>query len=195
VLILEDVAYRELAWGGDPLPTLWSLAPEAVVQAGTFSKVFFPGVRLGWAAGPEPVVAQLAAAKANTDQCAGALGQRMVEEYGRGGHFERQVPRACELYASHWRALAGALRAHLPDGVAWTEPTGGFLTWLTLPEHLDAMVLRDAATDAGVAYVPGAPFYASGRGANELRLSFSALGEDDLAEAGQRLASVIRAAS
>ena len=194
VLILEDIAYRELAWGAEPLPSLWSLDPDAVVQAGTFSKVFFPGVRLGWAAGPEEVVAQLAAAKANTDQCASALAQRMVEAYGRGGHFDRELPRARELYASHWRALDGALREHMPDGVAWTEPTGGFLTWVELPSGLDAMALREAATAGGVAYVPGAPFYASDAGANELRLSFSALGEDDLAEAGRRLASVVRAA-
>src|SRR5215218_4691898 len=119
VAILEDVAYRELAWGAEPLPTLWSLAPDVVVQAGTFSKVFFPGVRLGWASGPEEIVAQLAAAKANTDQCASALGQRMVEEYGRGGHFERELPGARALYASHWRALDGALHEHMPDGVAW----------------------------------------------------------------------------
>ena len=194
VLILEDVAYRELAWGAEPLPSLWSLAPDVVVQAGTFSKVFFPGVRLGWAAGPEEVVAQLAAAKANTDQCASALAQRMVEEYGRGGHFDRELPRARELYASHWRALDGALREHMPAGVAWTEPTGGFLSWVELPEQLDALALRDAATEGGVAYVPGAPFYASDAGASELRLSFSALGEADLAEAGRRLAAVIRAA-
>jgi 2-aminoadipate transaminase len=194
VLILEDVAYRELAWGTEPLPTLWSLAPDAVLQAGTFSKVFFPGVRLGWAAGPPELIAQLAAAKANTDQCAGALGQRMVEEYGRGGHFEIQLPRARELYAAHWRALDGALRAAMPGGVSWTEPTGGFLTWVALPDGLDAMQLREAALDAGVAFVPGAPFYASGAGANELRLSFSALAPADLAEAGARLGSAIRSA-
>ena len=191
VLLLEDVAYRELAWGAEPLPTLWSLAPDVVVQAGTFSKIFFPGVRLGWAAGPPEIVSQLAAAKANTDQCASALGQRMVEEYGRGGHFETSLPRACELYGSHWRALDGALRATMPSGVGWTQPTGGFLTWVTLPEGLDAMELRSSALEAGVAYVPGAPFYAGDAGANELRLSFSALGEADLAEAGRRLGSVI----
>jgi len=194
VLIVEDVAYRELAWRAEPLPTLWSLAPDAVVQAGTFSKVFFPGVRLGWAAGPDEVIEQLAAAKANTDQCAGALGQRMVEDYGRAGHFETHLPRARELYASHWRALDGALREHMPAGVGWTEPTGGFLTWVELPGGLDAMALRDAALDAGVAYVPGTPFYASDDGANELRLSFSHLDEAELAEAGARLAAVIRAA-
>ena len=191
VPVLEDVAYRELAWGGSPLPTLWSLAPDVVVQAGTFSKIFFPGVRLGWAAGPPEIVTQLAAAKANTDQCAGALGQRMLEEYGRGGHFDTSLPRACELYGSHWRALDGALRASMPDGVTWTQPTGGFLTWVELPDGLDAMELRDAALEAGVAYVPGAPFYAGDAGANTLRLSFSALDEADLAEAGRRLGSVI----
>jgi 2-aminoadipate transaminase len=115
----------------------------------------------------------------------------MVEEYGRGGHFERELPRARELYASHWRALDGALRAEMPDGVSWTEAAGGFLTWLRLPEGLDAMELRPAAVDGGVSYVPGAPFYAGEQGAGELRLSFSALGEDDLAEAGRRLAAVI----
>jgi 2-aminoadipate transaminase len=148
-------------------------------------------VRLGWAAGPPAIVSELAAAKANTDQCASALGQRMVEEYGRGGHFETSLPRACELYGSHWRALDGALRATMPSGVGWTQPTGGFLTWVTLPEGLDAMGLRSSALEAGVAYVPGAPFYAGSAGANELRLSFSALGEAELAEAGRRLGSVL----
>ena len=108
VLVLEDVAYRELSFDGSVLPTLWSLAPEVVVQAGTFSKIFFPGVRLGWAVGPGEVIAQMAAAKQTTDQCAGALGQRMVEEYGRGGHFERHLPEARALYASHWSAHSSA---------------------------------------------------------------------------------------
>ena len=113
VLIFEDVAYRELSFGGDSLPTLWSLGPDVVLQAGTFSKVFCPGVRLGWAAGPAELVAQLAAAKQNTDQCAGALGQRMVEEYGRAGHFERALPSTRALYAAHWAALSrGAGGAH-----------------------------------------------------------------------------------
>ena len=109
VLIFEDVAYRELSFDGTSLPSLWSLAPDVVLQAGTFSKSFFPGVRLGWAAGPADVVAELAAAKQNTDQCAGGLGQRLVEEYGRAGGFERHLPAARALYASHWAALSDAL--------------------------------------------------------------------------------------
>jgi 2-aminoadipate transaminase len=194
VLILEDVAYRELAFDGAALPSLWSLAPDVVLQAGTFSKTFFPGVRLGWAVGPRDVVAELAAAKQNTDQCAGGLGQRMVEAYGRAGHFERHLPAARALYASHWRALEAAFHRHLPDGCRWSEPTGGFLAWLALPEPLDALALRPAAIAAGVAYVPGRPFYAGDHGRHELRLSFSHLDEGELDVAVERLAGVVERA-
>ena len=191
VLILEDVAYREISFGGDALPSLWSLAPDVVVQAGTFSKIFCPGVRLGWAAGPREVIAQLAAAKQTTDQCAGGLGQKMVEAYGRAGHFERQIPASRELYASHWRALDRGLRAHMPDGVTWSEPLGGFFSWITLPEGIDTIALRPLAIEAGVSYVPGAPF---GGAPNELRVAFSYLGEPELESAASRLSSVVSSA-
>jgi 2-aminoadipate transaminase len=192
VLIFEDVAYRDLSFDGTVLPSLWSLAPDVVVQAGTFSKVFCPGFRLGWAVGPPELIAKLASAKQNTDQCAGALGQRMVEEYGRAGHFDRGIPKARALYASHWAATEAALREHMPEGVRWSEPTGGMFTWLEVPEGLDTLELRDAAIAAGVAYVPGAPFYPNHGGEREMRLSFSALAEPDLAEAIRRLAGVIQ---
>jgi 2-aminoadipate transaminase len=192
VLVFEDVAYRELSFDGEALPSLWSLAPDVVLQAGTFSKTFFPGVRLGWATGPPDVVAELVAAKQNTDQCAGGLGQRLVEEYGRAGGFERHLPAARALYASHWAALSAALKRHIPDEVHWTEPKGGFLTWLTLPHDLDTRAMRPAALAAGVAYVPGPPFHVGEGGENAMRLSFSHLTEAELETAAERLASVVR---
>ena len=195
VLIVEDVAYREMAFDdAATLPSLWSLGPDIVLQAGTFSKIFCPGVRLGWAAGPAAVVEQLAAAKQLTDQCAGGLGQRMVEEYGRAGHFERTIPKARALYASHWRALSAALSRELGDICSWSEPTGGFFSWLTLPDGVDSVALRPAAVEAGVTYVPGPPFYSDDGGSGELRLSFSHLRADEYDEAVRRLAGVIRAA-
>jgi 2-aminoadipate transaminase len=194
VLIFEDVAYRELRFGGSELPTLWSLGPDVVLQAGTFSKSFFPGVRLGWATGPSEVDAELAAAKQTTDQCAGGLGQRLLEEYGRAGGFERHLPAARALYASRWAALSAALTHHMPGEVEWTEPAGGFLTWLTLPEGLDTLAMRPAATAAGVAYVPGPPFHVGDGGHNTLRLSFGHLTETELGTAVERLAAVIRSA-
>ena len=190
VLILEDVAYRELAFGGDPLPSLWSLGPDVVVQAGTFSKLFAPGVRMGWAVGPSEVIAQLAAAKQTTDQCSGALGQKLVEAYGRGGHFERRLPSARGLYASHWQAMEAALRSHMPAGCTWSSPSGGFFSWLRVPE-VDTIALRPTASEGGVSYVPGAPFYAGEGGRDELRLSFSYLAEAELGTAVARLAAVI----
>jgi 2-aminoadipate transaminase len=192
VLIFEDVAYRELSFDGQSRPTLWSLAPDVVVQAGTFSKSYFPGVRLGWAVGPSELIAELAAAKLNTDQCAGGLGQRLVEEYGRAGGFERHLPAARALYGSHWAALSAALKQHMPEGCAWTEPAGGFLAWLTLPEELDVFALRPAAIEAGVAYVPGPPFHVGDEGRSSMRLSFSHLSESELETAVERLASVVR---
>ena len=90
-LILEDVAYRELGFSDEALPSLWSLAPDVVVQAGTTSKTFFPGVRLGWAVGPADVSARLVSAKQTTDQCAGALGQRLFEESVRRGWIDEQL--------------------------------------------------------------------------------------------------------
>jgi 2-aminoadipate transaminase len=115
----------------------------------------------------------------------------MVEEYGRAGGFARHLPGARALYESHWVALSASLERHMPEGVGWTEPTGGFLTWVTLPEGLDTFALRPAALAAGVAYVPGPPFRG---GPNTMRLSFSALDEGELATAAERLAGVVREA-
>jgi 2-aminoadipate transaminase len=116
----------------------------------------------------------------------------MVEEYGRAGHFDTGVPRAQALYASHWAALSASLSAHMPDGVEWSEPTGGMFTWLELPEGLDALALRDAATEAGVAYVPGAPFYAATPETSTLRLCFVTQTPEEIAEGLRRLGTGLR---
>src|SRR3954451_8542276 len=115
-LIVEDVAYRELYFGDDALPSLWSAAPDVVVQAGTTSKTFAPGVRLGWAAGPAEIVEKLADAKQNTDQCSGGLGQRMLEEYIRRGWIEEQLAKSRALYRAKCDTLLAALEAHMPEG-------------------------------------------------------------------------------
>lgn len=193
VLIVEDVAYRELGFADGVAarqPSLWSLAPDNVVQIGTFSKTFFPGVRLGWAAGPPEVVAQLVIAKQNSDQCAGALGQRMVEEFIRGGHFDAQVARARALYRRRGEATVQALRAYLPPDVSWTEPTGGFFTWLHVP-GVDTVTLAAAARDLNVAFVPGAAFFAERIEHEYLRLSFSRVTEPDIDDGMRRLAAAI----
>jgi len=188
-LVVEDVAYRELGFDGSALPSLWSLAPDVVVQAGTTSKTFFPGVRLGWAVGPAEVVAQLVSAKQNTDQCSGALGQRLYEEYVRRGWIEEQLRASRALYAEKWTLLRDALERFMPAGVEWTTPRGGFFTWLTLP--VDATEVARRAAEQNVGVVPGALFYADGSGASKLRLSFSMVDESQIATGIETLGSLV----
>lgn len=193
-LILEDVAYRELGFDDVRPPSLWTLAPDMVVQAGTFSKIFFPGVRLGWAAGPPVIIDQLCTAKQNSDQCSGALGQRMLEEYGHGGHLDAQLVASRALYERRAGLITRALAEHMPAGTTWTTPRGGFFTWLTLPEGVDTVTLTPAARAAKVAYVPGRPFYTDGAGARQLRLAYSRVADDLISEGVRRLADLTRGA-
>jgi 2-aminoadipate transaminase len=193
-LILEDVAYRELGFDAAAPPSLWSAAPDVVIQAGTFSKTFFPGVRLGWAAGPPEVIAQLVTAKQNSDQCSGALGQRMLEEYGRGGHLDRQLVASRALYERRADAMGRALAEHMPDGTSWTTPRGGFFTWLTAPDGIDTVALSAAARARKVAYVPGRPFYPGDGGAAQMRLAYSRVEDHLIDEGARRLGGLIRTA-
>ncbi|MGI8524134.1 MAG: PLP-dependent aminotransferase family protein [Nocardioides sp.] len=192
VLIVEDVAYRELGFDDSDRPSLWSIAPDITVQIGTFSKVFFPGIRLGWAAGPAPVIAELVVAKQNSDQCAGALGQRLVEEYLRGGHLDRALPRARELYRSRGLEMDAALTRHFGGVGEWTTPRGGFFCWLRVP-GADTTALAPAALAAAVAYVPGEGFFTEPGNVEYLRLSFSRVEQHEIDPGIARLADIVRA--
>jgi 2-aminoadipate transaminase len=179
-VIFEDVAYRDLEFGEASLPSLWSLAPDVVVQAGTTSKTFFPGVRLGWAASPASISAHLVSAKQNTDQCAGALGQRFFEEYVRRGYLDEQLAASRRLYAGKGERMLAALERAMPRETRWTIPRGGFFSWLTLPAGVDAGVLAAEAVAHGVGIVPGGLFYPDGRGNANVRLSFSLVDESQI---------------
>lgn len=191
VLVVEDVAYRELAFDGSVEPSLWSIGPDVVVQVGTFSKIFAPGVRLGWAVGPAEVVSAMTAAKQNSDQCAGALGQLLAARFVEQGHLERNLVAARALYQSRADAMLTALEEHMPAEVEWTRPRGGFFVWLTAPDRIDARSLVARAADVGVAYVPGSPFFTDGRGASCIRLAFSRATEADIAEGVARLGKLL----
>ncbi len=172
-LIVEDVAYRELGFSDETLASLWSLAPDTVVQLGTTSKTLFPGVRLGWAIAPADISARLVSAKQNTDQCAAALGQRLFEESARRGWLDEQVSRSRELYRRKCERMLEALERSMPQEARWTRPQGGFFSWLTLPSGTDSVDLALRAVERGVGVVPGTLFFADDRGADTVRLSFS----------------------
>jgi 2-aminoadipate transaminase len=191
-LIVEDVAYRELYFEHEPVASFWALAPDVSVQIGTFSKTFLPGFRLGWAAGPAKLIAGLINAKQLTDQCAGALGQSLLEWYGRSGHMDSQVARSRALYQRRRDLLIEALEQNMPSHVRWTRPEGGFFAWLTLGVKADTTDLAAKARERGVAFVPGAPFYAKDQGHEQLRLSYSCVADSDIADGVQRLAQLFR---
>jgi len=184
------VAYRELSFDGDSLASLWSLGTDIVVQVGTTSKTLFPGVRLGWAAGPAGVVDRLVEAKQVTDQCAGALGQRLFEEADRRGWIDEQVARSRALYRRKCERMLAALQRAMPDSARWTTPRGGFFSWLTLP-GVDAVELAERAAERGVAVVPGMLFFPDRRGAETVRLSFSLVDEERIDDGIERLGSLL----
>jgi 2-aminoadipate transaminase len=190
-LVVEDVAYRDLAYGDAPPPTLWAQGHDVVVQIGTFSKTFCPGVRLGWAVGPDEVVAKLRWAKQNTDQCTAALGQRLLEEYGRRGLLDEQVAHSRELYRPRRDAMLAGFERELGGRASWTRPDGGFFSWLDLPRGLEAVAFAGQALEAGVAVVPGPPFYIDGGGGHQIRLSFSRATEEEIAEGVRLLAGLL----
>jgi 2-aminoadipate transaminase len=189
-LVVEDVAYRELGFGGASSRSLWSLGPDIVVQVGTTSKTLFPGVRLGWAAGPAGVVGRLVSAKQLTDQCAGALGQRLFEESERRGLIDEQLTRSQALYRRKCERMLAALSRSMPGSARWTKPRGGFFSWLTLP-GVDTVELAERAIELGVAAVPGLLFFPDDRGTDSLRLSFSLVDEEKIDDGIERLGAML----
>ncbi len=195
VPVAEDVAYRELAFDPEDRPSLWSLGPDVVVQVGTFSKIFFPGVRLGWAAGDPALVAAMTVAKQGSDQCAGGLGQWLAERYLAGGHLEAGLRAARSLYAERASALGSALARHLPQGCTWTRPEGGFFAWVSAPAGVDTAALVPEAHRQGVAYVPGVPFFPGRNETRHLRLSYSRATAEQIDEGVRRLGRVLAQAT
>ena len=137
---------------------------------------------------------RLTVAKQNSDQCSGALGQRMLEEYGRSGQMDRQLVSSRALYARRAELMAHALTAHMPEGTTWTTPAGGFYIWLTAPDGLDTVALSAAARARKVAYVPGRPFYPGDQGTAQIRLAYSRVADDLIDEGIRRIGEVLTTA-
>ena len=170
--LVEDDPYGELWYREAPPASLRLHAPERTLRVGSFSKVLAPGLRLGYVVGPRAAIDLLARLKQATDLHTATLTQHVVARVLRDGLLDAQLPRVRRLYASRAAAMLAALRAHMPDGVRWTEPQGGMFVWLTVPAAVDTLRLLDRAIAAGVAFVPGAPFYADSPRRDTLRLSF-----------------------
>lgn len=175
LLIIEDDAYFDLYFTEDAsrLVPLAALRPERVVYLGTFSKVLAPGLRTAWLRAPEEIAAKIEVAKEGADLSSSVLDQSIVIEAIREGLIERRLPELRGFYRVRCEAMLDALERFAPPGSRWTKPIGGFFILMELAEGADATAMLPDAIEAGVAYVPGQPFFVDGSGANTLRLAYS----------------------
>ena len=170
--IVEDNPYGDLWFDAPPPPPIASRWPEGTIYLGSFSKVLAPGLRLGYVIAPTALSPKLLQAKQAADLHTSGFNQRVVYEIVRDGFLVEHVPTIRARYKAHRDAMRDALEAHMPAGCRWVVPTGGMFFWVELPDGVDATALLPAALALGVAYVPGAPFFASEPKVNTLRLSF-----------------------
>jgi 2-aminoadipate transaminase len=193
LLVLEDNPYGLLRYEGEPLPPLYKLdGGQFVIYLGTFSKILSPGIRLGWAAAPRPVLQKMNLGKQAADLCSSSMTQLFVSAYFEQGDWHAYVDSLVALYRTRRDAMLEALRAHFPSEAAWTEPGGGLFIWATLPDYIDTTdLLARALSEQNVAFVPGRAAYLDGRGGSSMRLNFSGVDEAQIREGIRRIGAVV----
>ncbi|HSO21429.1 MAG TPA: PLP-dependent aminotransferase family protein [Chondromyces sp.] len=192
VPVVEDAPYAELCYEGEPLPTVASLDSSGlVIFFGTFSKILSPGLRLGWVAAEPEILRRYVLVKQGVDLHTSSLTQLLAARFMLDCDLEGHIERLRRVYRGRRDAMLAALAADLPPGVRVTRPAGGLFLWLELPEGIDARKLLEGCLEAQVAFVPGSAFFANGGHENTLRLNFSAMPEERIAEGVRRLARVL----
>jgi 2-aminoadipate transaminase len=193
--IVEDNPYGELWFDAAPPRPLAARRPEATVYLGSFSKVLAPGLRLGYVIAPPALCPKLLQAKQAADLHTPGFNQRIVHEVIRNGFLREHVPTIRARYRAQRDAMRAALEAHMPSGCRWHVPSGGMFFWVELPEGVDAGALLPKAVELGMAYVPGAAFYASAPRLNTLRLSFVTVAAPQIERGVMLLAQALKATS
>lgn len=190
--IVEDNPYGMLRFEGDALPCLRTLDPENVIYLGTVSKVFSPGVRVGWALAEQSVIQRLILAKEAADLCGSNFMMLVTERYfADASRWRTNLTSLIDTYRSRRDTMVDAIAEHFPHGAEWTTPAGGFYVWVTLPAWMDTKAMLVAAVERRVAYVPGSAFYPDGRGRDQMRLAFCYPTEDRIREGIQRLGALL----
>ena len=185
-LIVEDSPYRELRYEGKHIPTMYSLAPDRVIHLGSFSKIFAPGFRLGWAIAHPDILDKIYVCKQSLDLCPPIFDQYVAAEFLSTGRLDQNLAKSVSLYKGKRDLLLSLLDEYMPEGVRWTHPEGGLFLFLTLPAGFDAVAFYDKALAAGVAYVAGEFFHPDRSGKNTMRLNFSFMSPEKI-EAGVKV--------
>lgn len=192
--VVEDNPYGDLWFDAPPPRPISATMGEQAVYLGSFSKVLAPGLRLGYVVAPRALYPKLLQAKQAADLHTPGFNQRVVHEVIKDGFLREHVPTIRARYKAQRDAMRTALEQHLPAGCRWNVPAGGMFFWVELSAALDATALLARAVDAGVAYVPGAPFFADGGHANTLRLSFVTVPPEAIATGVAALGRVLQEA-
>ena len=191
-LIVEDSPYRELRYEGEHIPTIYSLDPDHVIHLGSFSKIFAPGFRLGWAIADPEILDKIYVCKQSLDLCPPIFDQYVAAEFLSTGRLDENLKKSIALYKGKRDLLLSLLEEHMPEGVTWTRPEGGLFLFLTMPEGFDAVRFYDKALDAGVAYVAGEFFHPDRSGKNTMRMNFSFMDHDKITEGVKLLARLLK---
>lgn len=192
LLLVEDDPYRELRYRGDALPAIHSFAPDNVVYLGTFSKVFAPGFRVGFAVAPEVVRRWMVLAKQGTDLHTSTYSQALCAEYLSSGELERHLPEIVEIYRPRRDAMISALEACFPPWMQWSDPDGGMFIWARTDSDLDTLKLYDDAVARKVAFVPGRFFFANpDDGRATMRLNFTMNNPEQITDAVHTLGELL----
>ena len=197
--LIEDAAYRELRFAGEPLPTLLALdiARSGSIEAvrtlfcGTFSKTVSPALRMGWVCSPRAVIEKLVLLKQGADLHVSTINQMVAHRTVSEG-YDQHLGMLRSAYGAKARTLLAALDRHMPKGVSWSEPQGGMFVWVRLPKGMDGEVLLERALiEERVAFVPGAPFFAEAPAPDTIRLSCSLPTDAQIVDGVARLARLI----
>lgn len=191
--LVEDSPYRELSFTGEVLPSLWTLSGgKGVIMLKTFSKVLFPGMRMGWIIADEHCIDKIVMLKQSVDLCTPSFTQLILAEYIKRGKMRDSIHKAIECYRPKLDTMLAALEKHMPEEVAWSRPTGGMFIWLTFPERIDTKQIFNTVIEHNVSYVIGQPFHCDGSGANTLRLNYSFPAIEQIDTGIERLAAAIK---
>jgi 2-aminoadipate transaminase len=192
-LVIEDDPYGQLRYRGEFVTPIAAMAPDHVVYCGSFSKVFAPGLRVGFYIAPELVEEWLVRAKQGVDLHTSSFSQALAAEFVSGGYLKAHLPKIIELYRPKQEAMLAAMDEFFPDGFTWSKPEGGMFIWAEGPCGMDALKLYDEAIKNKVAFVPGRYFYTEeGAGRNTLRLNFTMADEKTIRAAIGRLADSMK---
>ncbi len=192
VPIVEDHIYARLRLRGTAEPSLKAMDRNGIViQIDSFSKIAFPGLRVGWCVGPERVIERLRQLKQVSDLHTDQLSQATLAEFAKTGLLEKHMKRMIKIYSRRLEAMEKCLERHLPAGLEWTRPEGGMSVWITLPPGLDAGELLIHARERGVLFIPGRYFFVQNPQPNTLRLGFAGVEDKDIARGILTLGQVI----